>query len=130
MSLAPAKTSKKQPYGSFSFVQWPRMGPTFKLCRPSRKPSGESWGDSRGTHNRTLGAKPPIFHYISPRIPPRFSRRPPGRPPKLKCGAHPGPISTNETKEKLPYVRRPLSILLCSSSLFLQKSAQLLLESC
>ena len=54
--------------------------------RPSMKPSGESWGDSRGTNHRILGAKPPIFHYISPRIPPRFPRRPPRRPPSLTVG--------------------------------------------
>ena len=64
---------------SFSGPGWPLH---LSFWGPSRTPYGESWGDSRGTHNRILGAKPPIFYYISPRIPRRFPRRPPGRPPK------------------------------------------------
>ena len=65
----------------------PETDPQLSFWRPSRKPSGESWGDSRGTYKPILGAKPSIFPYIFPRIPPRFPTRPPGSPPKLKCGA-------------------------------------------
>ena len=70
-----------------------RMGPTFKLWRPSRRASGESWGDSRGDIMEYWGLRPQYSVMGPPRIPPRFLRRPPGRPPKLKCGAHPGPLN-------------------------------------
>ena len=64
-----------RPYGSFSIVQWPQMGPTFK---PKRILKGSFEGFFKAFERPFKG----LF---------------------LDVGAHPGQVLIKETNEKLPY---------------------------